>query len=265
VSLTVSNVDGSDTETKVGYVTVTEPTQTTFYVYAEGVGMYHGTQADLSLGNQTHGYFYNFLNGRCGTVDTEKCWYGHGIYTDDSAGSVHWSAAEQASSYADNADFSVFVGHGSNESIVFGTQNSSLELSRSNMQFGSNRAKWVTFFACDVLNESTQTNWETMFNGVHIVNGFDTDGLLYDGQGTKNAQMLTGIGGGYDRKSIRVAWRLMLQETIDKDYIKGAYMWADPCGDDYLPGFGNYCASPPTKNENGNYDITWRNFNCTIS
>ncbi|MCK9631897.1 MAG: PKD domain-containing protein [Methanoregula sp.] len=264
VSLTATNAGGSDTETKVEYVTVAAP-QTTFYVYAEGVGMYHGTQDDLSMGNQTPGDFYNLINGQCGTVDTDKCWYGRGIYLDDNAGSVHWSTAEQASSYADNADFSVFVGHGWNDGIVFGTQNTALELSRTNMQLGGNQAKWVTFFACDVLNQSTQTNWESVFNGVHIVNGFDTHGLLYEGQGTKYAQMLTGLGGGYDRMKIRDAWRMTLQETINKEYIKGAYMWANPCGNDYLPGFGDYCTSSPTKDQNGNYDIEWENFECITS
>jgi len=53
VGLTAANAAGSDGETKTGYVTVTE--QTDFYVYAEGVGLYHGTQDDLSLGNTTPG------------------------------------------------------------------------------------------------------------------------------------------------------------------------------------------------------------------
>jgi PKD repeat protein len=263
VSLTAANPVGSDTETKTGYVVVSE--QTDFYVYAEGVGMYHGTQADLSLGNQTPGDFHNHITGKCGTYETEKCWYGREIYLDDYTGSVHWSSDEQAGSYADNADFSIFVGHGSNDSILFGTQNSVLELSRSNMRFGSNRAKWVSFFSCNVLNQSSQGNWESVFDGVHIVNGFDTIALLYEGQGTKYAQKLTGIGGGESRKPIRTAWRETLQETINKESIKGAYMWANPCGSDYLPGFGEYCTSFPTKNGGGNYNISWRNFNCSIS
>lgn len=106
-------------------------------------------------------------------------------------------------------------------------------------------------------------NWESVFNGVHIVNGFDTHGLLYEGQGTKYAQKLAGSG-VEDRTAIRDAWRETLQETIDKEYVKGAYMWANPCGDDYLPGFGDYC-SAPVRNNQGAYDITWRNFNCTFS
>ncbi len=104
VSLTAANAGGSNATVKAGYVTVTAPEQTDFYVYAEGVGMYHGTQDDLSLGNITPGEFYNFINGKCGTVNNEKCWNGRGLNIDDNAGSVHWSSLEQASSYADNAD-----------------------------------------------------------------------------------------------------------------------------------------------------------------
>lgn len=260
ISLTAANAAGSDGETKTGYVVVTE--QTDFYVLAEGVGMYHGTQADLSQGNITPGDFYNYLlNNRCGTVDPEKCWNGRGLFVDDNAGSVHWSTAEQASSYADNADFALFVGHGWNNGIVFGTANSNLELERPNMVYGTNKAKWITLLSCNVLNQSTQTNWESAFNGLHILNGFDTMGLLYPYQGTKYAQMLTGTGGGYDRKPIRTAWREMLQETTQRSEIKGAYMWAYPCGNDYLPGFGEYC-SAPTKNGQGEYDISWMNFEC---
>ena len=259
VSLTATNGGGSDTETKTDYVTVTE--QTDFYVYAEDVGLYHGTQDDLSLGNTTPGDFYNYLlNHQCGTVDPEKCWYGRGLYVDDNAGSVHWSSSEQAGSYADNADFAFFVGHGWKDRIYFGTQNSVLELEKQYMSFGEGKAKWVTLDSCYVLNESTQTNWESVFNGLHILNGFDTMGLLYDYQGTKYAQMLTGTGGGYDRTNVRDAWRRMLKETINKDHIKGAYMWANPCSNDFLPGFGDY--SDPVKNGQGEYDIYWDNFNC---
>lgn len=86
-------------------------------------------------------------------------------------------------------------------------------------------------------------------------------GLLYPDQGTKYAQMLTGTGGGYDRMMIRDAWRRTLKETINKQHIKGAYIWANPCGNDYLPGFGDYCPAP-TKDGQGEYDITWLNFDC---
>ncbi|MEN6610788.1 MAG: PKD domain-containing protein, partial [Methanoregulaceae archaeon] len=112
VNLTVANAAGNNTVTKEGYVTVS---QTQFYVFAEGVGLYHGTQDDLSLGNETPEDFYDLINGQCGTVDTEKCWNGRGLYVDDSAGSLHWNTSEQAGSYADNADFSLFVGHGAND------------------------------------------------------------------------------------------------------------------------------------------------------
>ena len=156
----------------------------------------------------------------------------------------------------------MFVGHGSNTKIYFGTQNTALELTRANMIFGGNRLKWVTLDSCDALNQSTYTNWETVFNGVHIVNGYDTHGSLKVDQGVTYAEMMTGQGGGNPRMKIRDAWKNMLKETIHDAGYKGAYMWADPCGDDYLPGFGDYC-SAPTIDGSGNYDIHWDNFKCS--
>jgi len=262
VNLTATNAVGSNTMVKAGYMTVTAP-QTTFYVYAEGSGLYPPGYDRLPQGNTTPREIYDFLNGKSGaaSVNPNIHWIGRGLYLDTDSSESHWNNSEQASSYADNAEFSVFVGHGWNNRIIFGTPNTDTDLYREYMKFGGNRAKWVTFFSCDVLNQSTNTNWKSVFNGVHIVNGFDTDGLLYEGQGTTYVEMLTGDGGGYDRMKIRDAWKYMLQETINKPYVSGAYMWADPCEDDYLPGFGDYC-SVATKEVSG---IHYGNFTCLMS
>jgi hypothetical protein len=261
VSLTASNDDGSDTEVKEGYVTVTAP-QTTFFVYAEGSGLYPPGYDILPEANKTPKEIYNYLDGKSGaaSVDPNIHWEGRGLYLDSNSSESHWNYYEQAGSYADNADFSVFVGHGWNDRIIFGTQDTDTDLYRENMKFGGNRAKWVTFFACDVLNQTYHDNWTSAFNGLHILNGFDTDGLLYEGQGTKYAQKLTGIGGGENRKPIRTAWKETLKETINKEYIRGASKWVEPCGDDFLPGFGNY--NTPVKNGEGNYTFGYESFNC---
>jgi PKD repeat protein len=265
VSLTAANAAGSNTTVKEGYIIVTDggPVQATFYVYAEGSGMYPPRYDKLVEANKTPKEIYEFLDGQSGaaSVDPNVHWVGRGLYLDSDSNESHWNYYEQAGSYADNADFSVFAGHGWNDRIIFGTQDTDTDLYRENMKFGGNRAKWVTLFACDVLNQTYHDNWTSVFNGLHILNGFDTDALLYEGQGTTYAQILTGNGGGYDRKPIRNAWRLMLQESINKEYISGAYMWADPCGSDYLPGFGNY-SSAATENVSG---IHYGNFTCITS
>jgi hypothetical protein len=90
--------------------------------------------------------------------------------------------------------------------------------------------------------------------------GFDTIALEGENQGSQFAQRMTGAG-IYPKKMIREAWRLTLQNTINDASIKGAYMWAEPCDDDYLPGFGSYWE--PVKDGNGQYEINWTSFECS--
>ncbi|MDO9326169.1 MAG: hypothetical protein Q7T80_14560 [Methanoregula sp.] len=133
-----STVNGVEGTQKYAIATMHVGTSgtTKFYVFAEGVGNYHGTQPDLSQGNKIPGDFYNVINGKCGaaSVDPDKCWTGRGLNVDDNAGSKHWSSSEEASSYTDNADISLFVGHGDTDRIYFGTENSVLELTRPDMK-----------------------------------------------------------------------------------------------------------------------------------
>jgi PKD repeat protein len=255
VSLTAANAGGSNATVKAGYVVVTAaPVQTQFYVYAEGSGLYPSGYGMLPEANQTPQQIYNLLDGKSGAADVDPNihWVGRGLYRDRDSSESHWNTNEQASSYADNADFSVFAGHGSNTHIIFGTENTDTDLYRENMKFGGNRAKWVTFFACDVLNQSTEQNWTSVFNGLHILNGFNSDGELRAGQGTLYVNKMTGGGGGNEiKKSIIQSWKETLQESINLENISGGYMWAEPCEDDFLPGFGDYCPAP-SKDSNGN-------------
>jgi PKD repeat protein len=163
VSLMVANEDGWDTEEKVGYVVVTAPPQTTFTVYADGVGMYHGFEGNIDLfrSNKTPVEFYDTLVGKQGSPYSSIHWEGIGKPVDDATGSRNWNINQDANSMANNADFAIHAGHGWDEGILFGTANPDYKLYRSNMQFGGNngKAKWVAFFSCDVLNQSAQNNW----------------------------------------------------------------------------------------------------------
>jgi hypothetical protein len=145
------------------------------------------------------------------------------LNSDDDASSKHWNKNEEADAYADNADFSFFCGHGGPDGIAFGTQNSALDLIREDMCFGGGRAKWVTLDACSVLNDQTQKDLESIFNGVHIVNGFDTIGELRSGVGATYATKLRGIG-KESRQSIRDAWKYTLKERLNMRTRAGAYM-----------------------------------------
>jgi FOG: PKD repeat len=266
VNLTATNAGGSNTTAKAGYIVVTEPAQTTFYVYADGVSLYHGYNGntDLWRANKTSVEFYDNISGKQGNPYSSIHWEGIGKPIDDATGSRNWNINEDANSKANNADFALHAGHGWNEGILFGTANPDYELFRANnLSFGGNsgKAKWVAFFSCDVLNQSTQDNWKSVFNGLHILMAFDTHGQEGETQGSQFAQRMTGDG-LYPKTMIREAWKFTLRNTINDASFKGAYMWADPSGDDYLPGFGTF--REPVKDGNGQYTINWTSFECNV-
>jgi len=260
VSLTAANAAGSNTVTKARYVTVTAPSQKKYTVFAEAISDYHGTQYPLgSAVPLAHTFYLNIVGSRYRGVS----WTGYGENYNDNAGSKHWSISEVSSEKADNADFALFAGHGANDRIYFGTTNSVLELLRSDMQFGGSKAKWVTLSACFVLDEDTKDTWKSVFNGLHILNSYETEGLLYDRQGGIYAAYLNGgmfEGDYYEIMNIRDAWRMTLEDTIGRADTFGAWMWAEPCSNDYLPGYGSFCSAPVK--ENGNYNIGYKKFDC---
>jgi hypothetical protein len=90
--------------------------------------------------------------------------------------------------------------------------------------------------------------------------GFDTTGLLTMDQGTQFADRMMG-NQTYDLTTISESWEMTLRDTIDPYYIKGAYMYAFPSQNDYLPGFGTF--HQPQKDGSGNYNISYVSFNCT--
>ncbi|OPY39273.1 MAG: PKD domain protein [Methanoregula sp. PtaU1.Bin051] len=255
VSLTATNADGSDTETKVDYISVTAPQQTTFTVFAEGVSDYHGGQPPLGSAVPLASTFYqNIVGANNGGIS----WTGYAEFYNDDAGSKHWSVSEIFPIKADNADFALFAGHGANDRIYFGTSNSVLELPRTDMQFGGSKLKWLTLSSCYILDEDTQVNWHSVFNGLHILNSYETEGLLYDRQGGIYAARLKGgifEGQPYQVRNIRDAWRMTLEDTIDRTDYFGASMWAEPCGNDYLPGYGSFCSAPSAS-------IQYEKFDC---
>ena len=213
VSLIATNAGGSNTTVKSGYVVVTAP-QTTYTVYVEGVSDYHGTQDPLGEAVPLSQIFYQNIVGSNNGIS----WTGYGQYYNDSAGSKHWNKSEVSTVKADNADFALFAGHGANDRIYFGTNNSVLELLRSDIQFGGSKAKWVTLSSCNVLDENTQENWKSVFDGLHILNSYETEGLLYESQGGIYAARLKGgmfEGAQYQVRNIRDAWRMTLEDTIE--------------------------------------------------
>jgi PKD repeat protein len=255
VNLTVTNSAGSSFKREPAYIMGIGGS---YKVFVEGIGNYHGTADDLSETVPLAKTFYDTIPG----TSAEASWTGFEEHYNDSAGSKYWSVSEPSAIKADDADFALFAGHGNNTMIAFGTDNSLTQLTADNMKFGTSKAKWVTLAACLVLSESTHSSLKPIFNGLHILNGYDTVGHPYSSQGTQFAQRMKGIWGG-NPVTIRNAWKATLEDTIDTDdeaYINGAYMWAEPCGEDYLPGYGKFCSKPIK--ENGNYNVTYDLFDC---
>lgn len=265
VSLTVANAAGSDSEVKVGFVTVTSNT-VNYHVFADGVRYYHNFEnnSDVAGADTTSQYFYAHLtdSSRCHDyAGTTYCWNARNNPVNDDTGSVYWRQSESADTVgANSAEFVFHAGHGWEDGILFGTANSVHKVYRSDMSFS--RAKWVALDSCSVLNQSTQSNWESVFDGLHILMGFDTTGLVNENTGPQFIERMRGgtyQGTTYLVRNIRDSWRLTMQNTLQESSLRGAYMWADPSGDDYLPGYGPF-EEPTTTN--GEYTIHWDNFQC---
>jgi hypothetical protein len=244
-----------------------EPQQTEFTVYSDGVSLYHGYggNVDLYRASTASQEFYTNISGKQGDPYSSIHWQGIGNPVNDATGSRNWNINEDANSMANNADFAFHAGHGGNDGILFGTANPDYNVYRWDMQFGGNngKAKWVALLSCDVLNQSAWTLWKPVFNGVHILMGYDTHGLEGENQGSQFAQRMTASGSYFYASSIRDSWRQMLQSTIHDQSYKGAYMWAEPCSNDFLPGFGGSCQNP-MKDSNGQYTIYWETFECHV-
>lgn len=188
----MTNSNGSDIEEKSGYITVTG----NYYVYADGVGIYYDPDhnAPLWWANKTPIDFYDHIAGKQGSVYPSIYWAGIGKPVDNATGSRNWNINQDANTMANNADFAFHAGHGWNDGLKFGTANNSYDLDREDLRFGGNngRAKWVALFSCSVLNQSTYENWESMFDGLHILMAFDTPGKLGEYQGSQFADRMTG-------------------------------------------------------------------------
>lgn len=234
-------------------------------MYADGVSLYHGFEGNIDLprANNTAKEFYTNISGKQGDPYSSIHWVGIGNPVDNATGSKNWNINEDANLMANNADFALHAGHGWNEGVLFGTANSDYKLYRSDMQFGGNngKAKWVALYSCSVLDQATKDNWKSVFDGLHILMAFDTIGVEGMNQGSQFAQRMTGDGIYPVPEKIREAWMKTLKDTINDVSVKGAYMYAEPSGEDFLPGFGTF--REPVKDSNGQYSIAWDNFNCS--
>jgi PKD repeat protein len=258
VNLTVTNGGGTNTAIKNGYISVNG----FYYVYADGVSMYYDGSSDPTYEAVPIAEgFYTNISGKQGSVYSSYIWQGIGNPVNNATGSRNWNINEDADSMANNADFAFHAGHGWYNGLKFGIENYTYDMVRENMHFGGNhgRAKWVAFDSCSVLNEATQENWKSVFDGLHMLMSFDSEGVLEAHQGSQFAQRMTGSD-IYDETKIADAWKATLKDTINDVSRRGAYMSAYPCEYDYLPGFGSFLE--PQKDSNGHYNISYYSFDC---
>lgn len=249
-----------------GRARVTSSSTINYYVFADGVGMYHGFESnkDLPSANKTAQYFYNHMTdaSRCEEYnDINYCWNTRNNPVDDDTGSKYWNKSESAGSKgANNAEFVFHSGHGWNDGILFGTANKFYKMYRTDMKFS--QAKWVALDSCSVLNESTWTNWKSVFDGMHILMSFNTIGVAADDLGPEFVERMRGgnyEGTQYSVVKITEAWKRTLKHIIHDKTYDGAYMYAESSQDDILPDYGDF--TEPTKNR-GSYTIKWVNFSC---
>jgi PKD repeat protein len=268
VGLTARNAGGSSTETKTGYVMVTSPGPINYYVFADGVALYHnyGTNTDVPGADTSAEGFYEHLataEDRChmDETGTNYCWNERSNPVNDATGSIYWSQTESANSIgANSAEFVYHAGHGWDDGILFGTPNNYHHVFRSNMSFS--RTKWAAFDSCSVLNASNQENWDSVFDGLHILMSYETTGLINEDTGPQFVERMKGgmyQGTQYLVTPIRYAWRDTLRITVHDSTRWGAYKYADPSGGDYLPGYGSF--TEPVKT-NGQYTTYWEHFQC---
>jgi PKD repeat protein len=266
VNQTVANAAGNDTKVRTDYVTVTGTVD--YYVFADGIDLYHnyGGNTDLSGADTSAQGFYQHLataGTRCHIDDsgTNYCWNERSNPVNDDTGSKYWCKTELADSIgANSAEFVYHAGHGGNDGILFGTENTYHDVFRSNMSFS--RTKWAAFDSCSLLDASNQQNWDSVFDGLHILMSYETIGQIDEDTGPQFVERMKGgtyQGTPYLVTPIRYAWLFTLQDTVHNSTLWGAYKYAEPSGDDYLPGYGTF--TEPVKN-NGQYTIHWEHFQC---
>lgn len=237
-----------------------------YYVFSDGVAVYHGFEGntDLPGADKTAQYFYNHMTDakRCHEYNNQNyCWNERDNPVNDNTGSKYWNKSESASTKgANSVEFAFHAGHGWDDGILFGTANKYYKMYRTDMDFS--RAKWVAMDSCSVLKASTWTNWKSAFNGLHILMAFDTVGGVNEDLGPEFVERMRGGNYGgtqYTVTKIADAWQATLKHTVKDATMYGAYMYAEPSQDDYLPGYGPF--KEPTKS-GGRYTIVWQHFQC---
>ncbi|MFW9937096.1 MAG: DUF6345 domain-containing protein, partial [Candidatus Thorarchaeota archaeon] len=149
---------------------------------------YHGRQRDLKKASKDAQGFYDVLIG-------ERSFE----YANDLACDQDLQSGGQAD---DIADIIFFTGHGRPDALIFGIDNKDNgEAHFSDIKLGS-KTKWVVFNACNVLTSESYSNWKEIFEGLHMILGFNTYCRISGERGKKFAELLN------QEKKLIEAWKI---------------------------------------------------------
>lgn len=213
-------------------VMVVPASATDYYCYAEWVNDY-SSPYQLEHNDENAQGFYNELTSMIP-------WWGRHIYGNSQAQERHWKDPSKSgngvdSTYADNAQFAFFSGHGSPEGFLFSTSLDDTLLSYSDALWGNTQMDWITLDACRVLRDDCYTNWYSAFGGLHSMTGFDTKCSDVTDRGSNFARRLDGT---WTTQSIITAWFMAAKDTEPSDRYAAA-LARDGCWSDYIYGHGS--------------------------
>jgi PKD repeat protein len=239
VRLTASNVAGGNTVVKEGYVTVTEPAQIEYKVYAEAAEnenvylMARGFWNELKGSNHDESVIWTDWQGSTDIIDYS------------SAYESHWTS--NANQWVEQGDFAYFSGHGSPN--VFWFRNFTESADASRISLGSGRTKWAVIDACLSLDYSSWQNWNPSFNGLHMLLGWNTTTVPSfdsnaEGRGFVFARLMKhDYAQNTSQMNIIDAWEWAGKytwgnepTTSDHDIFNAA-IYDTNCRYDYLPGW----------------------------
>ncbi len=101
------------------------------------------------------------------------------------------------SSYVDEVDIQWYTGHGSPNSFTFKGSNDDGSITPSDAEWGDNNdLEWMQLESCQVLRDTNGAadyfaRWAPVFDGLHLLNGFDTNAYcIGGGTGERFAELL---------------------------------------------------------------------------
>lgn len=170
----------------------------------------------------------------------------------------------QDSSYIDNVDIAMFVGHGTDRNgqiaLKFITSDTDEYLQYNEAKWGDKDLEWIGLDACRVLNDASRWHWANSLNGTHLIAGFATDSMAKVECGVEGCTTYT-MGeywadymvddGFFDlERTVKNAWFEAADDSQfpNSDIVVKVIGENADCGGDDLWGQGPVISDPPVDN-----------------